>query len=85
MPNMRYLDSGNEDYDAVDMVLDALSPPLEVDPNSGSLMVFRGNTSLHRVTEILAGQRILITLNYNREPNISLSEKSRMTFFGRLD
>ena len=29
--------------------------------------------------------RILAVLAYNSEPNISLSETSRMTFYGRLD
>jgi len=29
--------------------------------------------------------RILAVLAYNSEPNVALSETSRMTFYGRLD
>jgi predicted 2-oxoglutarate/Fe(II)-dependent dioxygenase YbiX len=82
---MRYCENGDEDYENVGNILDEIQLPIEVDPGIGSLMIFRGNTSLHRVTEISSGQRILITLNYNRQPNISLSETSRMTFFGRIN
>ena len=28
--------------------------------------------------------RILVTLNYNEEKNVELSENARVTFFGRL-
>jgi predicted 2-oxoglutarate/Fe(II)-dependent dioxygenase YbiX len=51
---------------------------------AGDLMVFRGNKSLHQVTEVLEGERILITFNYNTKEGVSLSEKSRKTFFGRI-
>ena len=57
---------------------------LEMTP--GTLVLFRGRNSIHRVTPVKGDvTRILAVLAYNSEPNISLSETSRMTFYGRLD
>jgi|TARA_B100001094_G_scaffold333304_1_gene410514 hypothetical protein len=52
----------------------------------GTLVLFRGKNSIHRVTPVEGDlTRILAVLAYNSEPNISLSETSRMTFYGRLN
>jgi len=51
----------------------------------GSLVLFRGRNSLHRVAPVVSEHaRILVTLNFNTEPGIMLSELARMAFFGRL-
>ena len=51
----------------------------------GSLVLFRGRNSLHRVVPVVSEHaRILVTLNFNTEPGIMLSELARMAFFGRL-
>lgn len=51
----------------------------------GSLVLFRGRNSLHRVAPVASEHaRILVTLNFNTEPGIMLSELARMAFFGRL-
>jgi hypothetical protein len=56
---------------------------LAVEP--GTLMLFRGRNSLHRVTPTIGSKtRILVVLAYNTKPGIALSEAARMTFFGRL-
>ena len=56
---------------------------LSVEP--GSLILFYGRNYLHRVTPVTSVKsRILVTLNYNLEKNIKLSENGRLTFFGRL-
>ena len=56
---------------------------LSVQP--GSLILFYGRNYLHRVTPVTSVKsRILVTLNYNLEKNIKLSENARLTFFGRL-
>ena len=47
-------------------------------------MIFKGNKSIHQVTAVEEGERILVTFNYNEAEGISLSEKSRKTFFGRI-
>jgi hypothetical protein len=52
----------------------------------GALVLFRGRNSLHRVAPVTSDQaRILVTLNFNTEPGMMLSELARMTFFGRLE
>ena len=51
----------------------------------GALVLFRGRNSLHRVAPVTSERsRILVTLNFNTEPDVLLSELARMTFFGRL-
>ena len=51
----------------------------------GTLILFYGRNYLHRVTPVTSNKsRILVTLNYNLEKNIKLSENARLTFFGRL-
>ena len=53
--------------------------------NSGTLVLFYGRNYLHRVTPVESIRpRILVTLNYNQEDNIKLSENARKTFFGRI-
>lgn len=80
---MRYNDKGEENYDFVRKCIDGKIAPQRKSLDEGGLMIFRGNQSLHRVTPVEEGERILITLNFNTKPGISLSEKSRQTFFGR--
>ena len=53
--------------------------------NPGTLVLFYGRNYLHRVTPVESIKpRILVTLNYNEEDNIKLSENARKTFFGRI-
>ena len=53
--------------------------------NPGTLILFYGRNYLHRVTPVESIKpRILVTLNYNEEENIKLSENARKTFFGRI-
>ena len=50
----------------------------------GTLLLFYGRNYLHRVTPVKSAKsRILVTLNYNEEKDIELSENARLTFFGR--
>ena len=57
---------------------------LQVKP--GSLILFYGRNYLHRVTPVESDKgRILVTLNYNLEEGIELSENARKTFFGRVN
>lgn len=81
--NMRYKD-GKEDYDFVEKILDNEVSGIKVDSLEGDLMIFKGNKSIHQVTAVEEGERILVTFNYNEKMGVSLSEKSRKTFFGRV-
>ena len=57
---------------------------LKVEP--GTLILFYGRNYLHRVTPVESDKgRILVTLNYNLEEGIKLSENARRTFFGRIN
>lgn len=84
VPNMRYDETGRENYNFLEKILDGKIEPQRTKMTAGDLMLFRGNRSLHRVTNIRQGNRVLVTLNYNVKPGIPLSEKSRLTFFGRI-
>ena len=83
--NIRFDKHGNEDYDTVGKILDSEIQGTTVNSNEGDLMIFRGSKSIHQVTPVEIGERILVTFNYNEKRGISLSEKSRETFFGRLN
>ena len=60
--------------------------PEKIDVDAGTLVLFYGRNYLHRVTPVESKKpRILVTLNYNEEEGIMLSENARMTFFGRVN
>jgi len=80
---MRYKND-KEDYDLVEKILDKKVKGIKVDSLEGDLMIFKGNKSIHQVTAVEEGERILVTFNYNEESGVSLSEQSRRTFFGRI-
>ena len=81
--DMRYKD-GKEDYAFVEKILDNEVSGTKIDSFEGDLMIFKGNKSIHQVTTVEEGERILVTFNYNEKIGVSLSEKSRKTFFGRI-
>ncbi len=67
-------------------IIDGKDKPKELDVNDGTLILFYGRNYMHRVTPVKSQTpRILITLNYNEENNIELSENARLTFFGRIN
>jgi len=80
---MRYKND-KEDYDLVEKILDKKVKGIKVDSLEGDLIIFKGNKSIHQVTAVEEGERILVTFNYNEESGVSLSEQSRRTFFGRI-
>ena len=67
-------------------ILDKKILPEKIHVDAGTLVLFYGRNYLHRVTPVLSKKpRILVTLNYNEEEGIKLSENARMTFFGRIN
>ena len=83
--NLRDADAGDMNYDGVCAVIEGRAPVEKLDIDPGTLVLFRGRNSMHRVTPIMGDtQRILVVLAYNSEPNIALSETARQTFYGRL-
>ena len=73
-----------EDYDFVEKILDKKVKGTRVNSLEGDLMIFKGNKSIHQVTSVEEGERVLVTFNYNETKGVSLSEQSRRTFFGRI-
>ena len=74
------------DKTLISNVIEGKNSPNLLDVNNGTLILFYGRNYLHRVTPVLSETpRILITLNYNEEENIELSENARLTFFGRVN
>ena len=74
------------DKKLISNAIDGVYQPKKLNVNDGTLILFYGRNYLHRVTPVQSDTpRILITLNYNEESNIKLSENARLTFFGRTD
>ncbi len=83
--DVRDADQGDMNYPLSQKVLDGKIPSEKLSLGAGSLVLFRGRNSLHRVTPAKGSKpRMLAVLAYNTEPGISLSESARMTFYGRL-
>ena len=83
--DLRDADAGEMNYDAVAALLDGDTKPdiLTMDP--GTLVLFRGRNSIHRVSPNESDKtRMLAVLAYNSQPGLELSESARMTFYGRL-
>lgn len=83
--DVRDEDNNEMNYAASAEVLDGITPCETLTMGAGTLVLFRGRNSMHRVTPTIGDQtRLLVVLAYNTEPGISLSESARMTFYGRL-
>lgn len=87
-----YVNSGRDfsknfiDKQFVKNILYSKIIPEKLDVSSGTLVLFYGRNYLHRVTPVKSKKpRILVTLNYNEEEGIMLSENARKTFFGRIN
>ena len=87
----QYLNKGRDfeknyiDKKLIKLVLNDSYPVKELSVDPGTLILFYGRNYLHLVTQVTSRKcRILVTLNYNIEKNIELSENARLTFFGRI-
>lgn len=83
--SLRYLPNGDVNFEGVREVLDGERAVQGIESEPGTLVLFRGGESIHRVTPVQGEKtRLLAVLAYNSKPGIALSESARMTFFGRL-
>ncbi len=83
--DVRDADSGEMNYALSGKILDGEVPTKTLTMEPGTLVLFRGRNSMHRVTPAFGDRtRMLVVLAYNTEPGISLSESARMTFYGRV-
>ncbi|MDA7904109.1 2OG-Fe(II) oxygenase [bacterium] len=77
---------GNENYSGVLDLLDGKLQPKQLKIDPGTLVLFRGKNSVHRVSPNDSDRaRILAVLAYNSLPDVALSESARKTFYGRLN
>ncbi|WP_375324917.1 2OG-Fe(II) oxygenase [Flagellimonas sp. GZD32] len=83
--DVRDADGGEMNFELSEKILDNEIKPDTLNAKPGTLTLFRGRNSIHRVTPTVGDRtRMLVVLAYNTEPNKSLSESARMTFYGRL-
>ncbi len=84
--NLRDADNFEHGFDDVKRVLEGTLVADKLDAEPGTLMLFRGKNSIHRVTPTIGNKtRKLAVLAYNSEPGVSLSPAARKTFYGRLN
>jgi hypothetical protein len=86
LKDLRDADQGDMNFDAVGDLLSGKTQPKTLQMEPGTLVLFRGKNSIHRVTPTQGNRtRMLAVLAYNSKPGVSLSESARMTFYGRLN
>ena len=84
--DVRNADAGELNFETVEKILDGEIVPEKLSMEPGTLVLFRGRNSIHRVTPTEGEKtRMLAVLAYNSEPGVALSESARMTFYGRLE
>ncbi|WP_108815147.1 HalD/BesD family halogenase [Loktanella sp. Alg231-35] len=84
--DLRDADAGEMNFPGVASLLDGRSPAEVLTMEPGTLVLFRGRNSIHRVSPNESDKtRMLAVLAYNAEPGVALSENARMTFYGRLE
>lgn len=82
--NLRNADKNEMNFDGVGDVLNGQTDVEQLRFEDGTLALFRGRNTLHRVAPVTSEkERIQVVLAYNTEPGISLAEEARMTFYGR--
>ena len=83
--DLRDAGAGRMNYEGVDDLLEGRVQPEVLTMDPGTLVLFRGRNSIHRVSPNESDKtRMLAVLAYNAEPDVALSENVRMTFYGRL-
>lgn len=83
--DLRNADAGEMNFEGVGDLLDGRVQPDVLQMDTGTLVLFRGRNSIHRVSPNESDvTRMLAVLAYNDQPGVELSESARMTFYGRL-
>ena len=76
---------GREGYEQVARILDGETVPVRMPFEPGTLSVFAGHHTLHRVTRGGGHRhRLVAVLCYNREPGGANSDEVRRFFWGRV-
>lgn len=90
VPHIRNKDAKTNDeevtmgFETVEGVVDGKISPKKLELDTGTLVLFNGRNSLHRVTEVTGDTtRILVVFAYNEKPDMELPDSAKMIFFGR--
>lgn len=84
--DLRDAGTGEMNFDGVEALLTGQTAPEVLSMDPGTLVLFRGRNSIHRVSPNESDKmRMLAVLAYNDAPGVALSESARMTFYGRLN
>ncbi len=83
--DLRDSNAGEMNFEGVKAALEGRLEPTVLPIEPGTLVLFRGRNSLHRVTPTMGKiPRYLAVLAYNGKPGVRLSENARQTFYGRV-
>ncbi|MDP9138029.1 MAG: 2OG-Fe(II) oxygenase [Pseudomonadota bacterium] len=82
-PDLR--SDSDPNYDGVAKLVRGLDPQVKVQPlSAGTLNVFKGRNTAHRVTPIEgATDRIIAVFSYYERPGVMFSDEERIGFYGR--
>jgi len=80
--DLRSADDPN--HDGVARLLDGRLAPVQLPLSPGTLTIFRGINTAHRVTQVEGPRdRIIAVFSYFDRPGVSFSESERLGFYGR--
>ncbi len=83
--DVRDADAGEMNFAAVANILDGRTKVEKVAAEAGTLVIFRGRNSIHRVAPNEGARtHMLAVLAYNSQAGISLSPEAQKTFYGRI-
>lgn len=82
--DLRTVDDAN--YDGVAALLSGEIEPITMPLQAGTLNVFRGRNTAHRVTPVSGPtDRIIVVFSYFDRPGVVFSASERLGFYGRAD
>ena len=74
----------NPNYDGVGALLEGTHPTTRMPLDAGTLNVFRGKNTAHRVTPVEGDTaRIIAVFSYYERPGVVFSDEERIGFYGR--
>ena len=73
-------------YGGVADLLEGRRLPQRIELEPGTLNIFKGKNTAHRVTPVRGGQdRIIAVFSYYERPGVQFSERERIGFYGRAE
>ena len=83
--DVRNSEKGEMAFKTVEEIVTGTLKPSVLSMEPGTLVLFRGKNSIHRVTPTIGKKtRFLVVFAYNSKPGVSLSKSAQKTFYGRV-